>query len=80
MIDIEDLSENDFLLACYENSKENKFIIYSWKGTSVCLDQQVYDDYLNSIKMDFFASEDIQKIKLIEEIPYNESDEFMSLL
>ena len=80
MIDIEDLSENDFLVLCYENIEENKYLIYVWKGSSVNLEENVYEDYIKKIKEEFFNIENIEKVKIIEEIPYGETDEFINLL
>lgn len=80
MIDIEDLSETDFMVLCYENIEENKFFIYAWKGSSVNLEEESYNDYIRKIKEEFFEAENIEKVKLIEEIPFSETDEFINLL
>lgn len=80
MIDIEDLSETDFMILCYENVEENKFLIYAWKGSSVSLDELPYDEYISKIKEEFFESENAEKVKIIEEIPFSETDEFINLL
>ncbi len=80
MMDIEDLSENDFMIVCYENKEENKFLIYVWKGSSISLDEDNYNEYLKKIQGEFFHTENIDKIKIIEEIPFSETDEFINLL
>lgn len=80
MIDIEDLSETDFMVLCYENIEENKFLIYSWKGSSVNLDEESYIDYIKKLKEEFFEDDKIEKVKLFEEIPFSETDEFINLL
>jgi len=79
-MDIEDLSENDFMIVCYENKEENKFLIYVWKGSSISLDEDNYNEYLKKIQGEFFHTENIDKIKIIEEIPFSETDEFINLL
>jgi len=80
MIDIEDLSETDFLVLCYENTEENKFLLYAWKGTSVNLDEENYSDYIKRLKEEFFEADKIKEVKMIEEIPFGETDEFINLL
>lgn len=80
MIDIEDLSENDYMILCYENIEESKYLIYAWKGTSVNLEDEIYNDYINTIKDNFFQEENFEKVKIIEEIPFSETDEFINLL
>lgn len=80
MVDIEDLSENDFMIACYENSEDNKYIVYSWKGSSVFLEENICEEYIKSVKGIFFDIEKIKEVKIIEEVPYSESDEFINLL
>lgn len=80
MIDLEDLGDEDFFVACYEDILEKKYIIYSWKGSSIQFDNEELVDYIHNIKCKFFNEMDYDKVVIIEEIPYSESDEFMSIL
>ncbi len=80
LIDIEDLTENEFLVVCVENYLENRFIIYSWKGGCMKIDQLDEKEYINRIKRKFFSVENLEKVNRIDENPYNESDDFIRLL
>ena len=81
-MEIEDLNENDFFLICYENENEGKFFIFTWKGNLVNLEENEYNNFIEVVKTDFFQKEKIKEneIILFEEIPFNESDEFLDLL
>jgi hypothetical protein len=74
------MSENDFLVVCYENKNENKYLIYLWKGLSVSIDKEEIDDYLEDVKRTFFSNEDRKKVEEQYETPYDESDEFINLI
>jgi hypothetical protein len=74
------LGENDFLIACYENKNDDKFVLHVWKGASINIDEEEIQRYLNEIKNVFFGSEDRSKVVEIEETPYSESDDFIGLL
>ncbi len=37
-------------------------------------------DYIEIIKSNFFSEEDLEKVQVVEEVPYSESDDFMSML
>jgi hypothetical protein len=80
MIDIDDLGENDFLIACFEDQLEDNYTVYIWKGTSIQIDSDEYNEYLTRIKQNFFSEDDIEKVIVLEETPYNESEEFLGLL
>ncbi len=80
MIDLDDLTDEDYFVACLEDKNENKFNMFIWKGSSVQVEQDQSLEYLEKIKNKFFSKSDYDKIITIEEVPYSESDEFMSLL
>ena len=63
-----------------ESYLENKFIIYSWKGEGVQIDEIGQKEYIDSIKRKFFSVENLEKVIMIHENPNNESDEFIKLL
>ena len=76
VLNLEDLSENELLFACYEN-KTNK-IIFIWKGKNVNINKEEFDNYKNLIKPNFFndCSNIIEKI----ENPLEETEEFLNLI
>ena len=80
LIDIEDLTDVDFLVACVEDYKENKFVMYIWKGSSVTIDLNNENDYITKVKHHFFNHNYLNEVTTIEESPYNESDDFINLL
>jgi hypothetical protein len=54
--------------------------MHVWKGTSVNISNDDYTNYLYIIKKHFFDEKNRNKISVIEEIPYSESDDFINLL
>lgn len=54
--------------------------MYIWKGSAFSLDDEDSEEYFNYIKLKFFSKEDIDRVEVIEELPLEESDEFMNLL
>jgi hypothetical protein len=77
---LDDLNDEDLLVACLENKNENLFCLYIWKGTSVQIETEELNIYLSDVKSFFFNEEDHEKVVIIEETPYSESDDFMNLL
>ncbi len=80
LLDIDDMGENDFFVACCEDKNEDKFSIHIWKGSAIDVDQNEVENYLGKIKEKFFEECDFDKINEIEEVPFSETDEFMNLL
>ena len=76
VLNLEDLSENELLFACYENNS-NK-IIYIWKGKNVNINKNEEDNYKNLIKSKFF-NDDSNIIEKIEN-PLEETEEFLNLI
>lgn len=80
LLDVCDLGEHDFLVACFEDKSEMKYQIFIWKGTSFNIDQDEYTDYINKVKRHFYEPSDIELVSLTEETPFSESDDFLNLL
>ncbi len=80
IIDLDDLTDEDFFVACLEDKNENKFSMFIWKGSSVQVDSEESKVYIEKIKNIFFTKENIDEVQIIEEVPYSESDDFMSML
>lgn len=80
LIDIEDLTDNDFLVACFEDNPNYKYIIHTWRGASVNIDHISEKEYVETIKRNFFSGNSLDEVVLIEESPFNESDDFINLL
>ncbi len=80
MIDLDDLGDDFFFVACYEDLNENKLCVYIWKGSSVQLGTDESLEYIDQIKQKFFSDEQLPNVIMNEEVPYSESDEFMNLL
>ena len=80
LIDVDDLNDEDLLVACSENKKEKKFFMYIWKGQAVQLDQEETKSYLKEVKSNFFSPGDLPSVISFDETPYSESDEFMNML
>lgn len=83
VLDFDDLSDETFLVACiYQKSIPR---IYLWKGKSVDINENVYNEYKNKVAKIFFnqynlTDEQYNKIDCIIETPLEESDEFLSLI
>jgi hypothetical protein len=54
--------------------------MFIWKGSSVQVEPDQSKNYLEKIKNNFFSKENIDTVQIIEEVPYSESDDFMSML
>jgi hypothetical protein len=76
VLNLEHLSENELLCACYENNS-NK-IIYIWKGKNVNINKNDEDNYKNLIKSNFFT-DCLNVIEKIEK-PLEETEEFLNLI
>jgi len=68
------------MVACVEDHKENTFVMYIWKGSSVVIDLNTENDYITTVKQNFFNQNYLIEVVTIEESPYNESDDFINLL
>ena len=83
VLDLDDLNNETFLVACiYQKSKSKIFV---WKGRFVDIGDNAYNGYKNKVKNIFFSQfnlsdEDYNKIEFINEIPLEESDEFLSFI
>ena len=83
VLDLDDLNDETFLVACiYQNNKPKIFI---WKGKFVDINEKTYNEYQNKVKKIFFeeynfSEEEFNKIECVNEIPLEESDEFLSFI
>lgn len=79
VLDFDDLNDNQFLIATV--IKGSKKIIYKWKGNSNSLTEDACNNYTNTVINEFFKeTEDKSNIEIIDEVPMEESDEFLNLL
>ena len=84
VLDLDLMSDNDFIVACVYNGKCP--IMHIWKGKSCTYSQEELAQYVQFIKLCFYtflemeAPIDPQEIIEVNEIPYKESDEFMMLI
>lgn len=84
VLDLDLISDNDFIVACVHNGKCP--IMHIWKGKSCTYSKEELDQYVQFIKLCFYTFLDIeaplepQEIIEVNEIPYKESDEFMMLM
>ena len=83
VLDLDDLNDETFLVACiYQNNKPKIFI---WKGKFVDINEKAYNEYKNKVKKIYFeqynlSEEEFNKIECVNEIPLEESDEFLSFI
>ena len=83
VLDLDDLNDETFLVACiYQNNKPKIFV---WKGKFVDINEKTYNEYQNRVKKIFFeeynlSEEEFNKIECVNEIPLEESDEFLSFI
>ena len=83
VLDLDDLNDETFLVACiYQVNKPKIFI---WKGKFVDINEKVYNEYKNKVKKIYFeqynfSEEEYNKIECVNEIPLEESDEFLSYI
>ncbi len=71
---------SDFFIACFEDKNEEKYTIHIWKGVSIDVDEEETKNYIEAVKANFFNNVDDSKIKIIEEVPLDETDELMNLV
>ena len=80
---MDDLNDETFLVDCiYQNNKPKIFV---WKGKFVDINEKTYNEYQNRVKKIFFeeynlSEEEFNKIECVNEIPLEESDEFLSFI
>ena len=83
VLDFDDLNDETFLVACIYQGNKPK--IYIWKGKYVDINENIYNEYKNKVKKIYFeqfnlSEEELNKIECINEIPLEESDEFLSFI
>ena len=83
VLDFDDLNDAQFLIACVYQNQKGK--IYMWKGKEIDLNDEKCNEYKNKVIKIFykdlnFSEEDINKIECINEIPMEESDDFLRLI
>ena len=86
VLDFDDLNDGVFLLGCVAIGR--KRVVYKWKGNSVEISEEEINEYMNKVIKTFFDKVDKEmncgnnknEIEIIEEVPMEESDEFLSLL
>ena len=83
VLDFDDLNDGQFLIACVFQDKKGK--IYLWKGKEIDLNEEKCNEYKNKVIKIFFkdmklSDDDINKMEFVNEIPMEESDEFLNLI
>ncbi len=83
VLDFDDLNDGQFLIACVFQDKKGK--IYLWKGKEIDLNEEKCNEYKNKVIKIFFkdmklSDDDINKMECVNEIPMEESDEFLNLI
>ena len=83
VLDLDDLNDETFLVACIYQANKPK--IFIWKGKFVDINENVYNEYKNKVKKIYFGQynmteEEYNKIECVNEIPLEESDEFLSFI
>ena len=83
ILDLDDLNDETFLIACIYQKNTPK--IFLWKGKFVDINESVYNNYKNKVAKIFFqqyglTEEQLNKIDCINEIPLEESDDFLSFI
>ena len=83
VLDFDDLNDGQFLIACVFQDKKGK--IYQWKGKEIDLNDEKCNEYKNKVIKIFFkdmklSDDDINKMECVNEIPMEESDEFLNLI
>ena len=83
VLDLDDLNDETFLVACIYQANKSK--IFIWKGKFVDINENVIEEYKNKIKKIYFeqynlSEEEYNKIECVNEIPLEESDEFLSFI
>ena len=83
VIDFDDLSDDEFLIACVYQNQKGK--IYQWKGKEIDLSEEKCNEYKKKVVKIFFkdmklSDNDINNMECINEIPMEESDEFLDLI
>ena len=84
VLDLDLMSDNDFIVACAHNGKCS--IMHIWKGKSCTYSKEELEQYVQFIKLCFYTFLDTeaplepQEIIEVNEVPYKESDEFMMLI
>ena len=83
VLDFDDLNDSQFLIACVLKNKNGK--IYLWKGKDIEIGKNKEIEFKNKVIQKFFKeffkeSEFKDKIEEINEVPMEESDDFLNLL
>ena len=78
VLDFDDLNDNQYLIATV--NKGDKKLLYKWKGNSNTLTDEECVTYMNKVIEEFFKQKDTTGIDIIDEVPMEESDEFLNLL
>ena len=83
VIDFDDLSDDEFLIACVYQNQKGK--IYQWKGKEIDLSEEKCNEYKKKVVKIFFkdmklSDNDINNMECINEIQMEESDEFLNLI
>ena len=80
LFDLDDICENDFFVACFEDKNEDRYTIHIWKGSAIDVDEEETMNYIEEVKVNFFKDVDNYKINIIEEVPLDETDELMNMV
>ncbi len=77
ILNLDDLNDDDYLIACFDNEISKK--IFIWKGPNCNINNNEEESFKDYVKINFFNNCN-KNIEEITEIPFEESDDFMELL
>jgi hypothetical protein len=75
VLDVEDFDQNELIVILYQENSNKK--VYIWKSNED-FDEDVLNEFVNSCQEGFW--DDTTDAELIYETPYDESEEFLSLI
>lgn len=77
LVDIDDLEEDVFFLACCLDDEANEYRMHVWKGIDVDISETESTNYMNKVKDMVFGE---RKVEVVIEEPNNETEQFYQLL
>lgn len=79
VLELDELTDSELIVILYHNHKEKLKQVYIWKGENFNEEEDDVRAYIDELKASFFNN-DLEGIEEINEIPLEESDEFLGLL
>jgi hypothetical protein len=73
------MEEDTLLIACFEEDANKIYSMHVWKGPQLQIAEEDLLNYIEKIKRKFFLESNFAQIKIIDEIPYEESDQLQDM-